>query len=334
MVKNFHILSFCISFGAYSCATTVTPTEKAHVQDQTQLTLGNQYARDGLLREATEAYKKALAKDPNNPTICRNLGIVLVKAGDFPGGITYLEKSMTAYDSNFDANFYLAEAYRADDKYAEAIYRYKNALKIQPDEPRTLKSLAWSYYKIRFYSESLTQAQKLQSAAPSDEQASIIMARTLLKLKRENEALVLVRRGIEHAGTSSQPFFQSVEADILQSMGRNNDAIAIYRRALKTQPMLAGSLLGIGRVLLEQGKNKEAIEYLERAVHIKPKLAEGHYYLARALEEIEPQRAIRYFAYFKKLASSDPELVELVQDARKRHTQLSAKSKLDDIELK
>lgn len=322
-----------------SCATTQqtftaanSSKEAAQQQQPSYIILGNQYARDGLLREAVDAYKKALQKEPENATAHRNLGIVLVKAGDFPGAIAHLERSMASFEDNYEANYYLGEAYRATDKYGEAIFRYKSALKIQKDEPKALKSLAWSYYKIRYYSEALLMTQKLTAITPNDDQVPIILARIYLKLKREKDALALLHRGAEKAPAASKPYYQSVEAEIQYAMGASSDALATYRQALKTQPMLAGALLGAGRILLETGKTAEAIDHLERAVRVKPKLYEGHYYLGKALEKSNPQRALRFFAFFRKNAATDPELVDLVQDAKKRVAGLSAPSTLNTME--
>lgn len=326
---------YCVALMFASCATQQTATKSTSENEATKATStailqGNQYARDGLLREAVDAYKAALAKDSSNLTAHRNLGIVLVKAGDFTGAVSHLEKCLAGFSDNFDANFYLAEAYRALDNYGEAIFRYKTALKIQKDEPRALKSLAWSYYKTRYYTEALNISQKMSVTNPNDDQVPIIIARVYLRLKRENEALMTLRKAMAKAAPASIPYYQSVEAEILQAKGASNDALAVYKKALKSQPLLAGALLGTGRILLEQGKTAEATDYLERAVRVKPRLFEGHYYLGKALETSNPQRALRYFAHFRKNASADPELLDLVQDAKKRIGALSsANSKID-----
>lgn len=312
-----------------ACRTTTQQNSATSPNRDSLVSQGNQFARDGLLREAVDAYKKAISKDPKNMVARRNLGIVLLKAGDAKGSISNLEASIQNFEENFDSNFFLAEAYRAEDKYAEAIYRYKRALKISPDESRALKSLAWSYYKIRFYSEAINIAHKLQRKSPGDEQALMILARTQLKLKRENEALATLKRGMERATPMSRPYFESVMAEVYAAQGKNNEALELWRQALKTQPMLAGALLGAGRALLESGQDKQAVEYLERAVRIKPKMSEGHYWLARSLEKNQPDRALKYFNVFRKTAASDPEFVELVQDAKKRSAAMQGRTKVE-----
>jgi tetratricopeptide (TPR) repeat protein len=236
---------------------------------------------------------------------------------------------MSDFEENFDANFYLGEAYRAQDKYAEAIYRYQKALKIQEDEPRALKSIAWSYYKIRFYSEALTTAQKILKISPTDEQAPIIMARTLLKLKKTNEALSTLKKAMGKAGKESQPYYLSVIAEALAAQGKTNDALESWRKALKIQPLLAGALLGSGQALFALNRKEDAIDYLERAVRLKPKMYEGHYWMARSLEDSNPSRALRYYNHFRRNGSNDPEFVELVQDAKKRTASIQTRINME-----
>jgi len=326
------LLAVHVIFNTTSCSTTTTqnmsetqksPTASSSPAAAASIQQGNQYARDGLLREAVDAYKIALTKEPANLVAHRNLGIVLVKAGDYSGAASHLEKSLAGFSDNFDTNFYLAEAYRALDNYGEAIFRYKSALKIQKEEPRALKSLSWCYYKTHYYTEALNIAQRMQITHPADDQIPVIIARIYLRLKRENEALNIIRKAMAQTKAASRPYYQSVEAEILQAKGSTNEALAVYKQALKQQPMLAGALLGSGRILLEQGKTAEAVDSLERAVRIKPKLFEGHYYLGKALEASNPQKALRYFAHFRKNAAADPELLDLVQDAKRRIGSLS-----------
>jgi tetratricopeptide (TPR) repeat protein len=300
----------------------VLGTGCATVDKKNFVATGNQYAKDGLLREASEAYKKALAQKPSNPTAHRNLGMVLVKMGDYKGATRHLEKAMKRYEKDFDANFYLGEAYRAQDKYAEAIFRYKKALKIKDGDPRALKPLAWSYFKIRYYSEALVIARNLQKVAADDDQTGIILSRTLLKLKRGNEALAALRSAKRSIERSSRPFYNSVEGDILYDMGNLEAAQKAYRDALKDQPLLAGALLGLGRCSLDKGQEAQAITYMERAVRIRPRLTEAHYLLGKAYEKTDREKSLRYYQVFRKQASTDPEYISYLNDVKQRIAEL------------
>ena len=117
------------------------------------LRLGNEYARDGLFREAATVFKKELSKNPDNYHARRNLGVVLVKLGLYKKASFHLEKTIKKLSKNYQNNFYLAEANRATQNYDKAIFHYKVALNIRPSDYSATRALAWSYYKIKYYIE-------------------------------------------------------------------------------------------------------------------------------------------------------------------------------------
>lgn len=316
MTGSFARLLFSLSLISATLGSCVTTSGAK--KDRELVVQGNQYARDGLLREAADSYRKALAVSPGNATASRNLGMVLVKSGDYKNAITHLEKSLSKYNNDFDANFYLGEAFRATDQYADAIFRYKMSLKIRPNEIRTLKALSWSYFKIRYYSEALTTAKKLASAAPQDEQAAIILARTLLKVKRAKDALNTVQTAAARAPKQALPYLRSVEGDIYYESGDKSRAAESYKLALKDQPMLAGALLGMGKCLLDTRNNSKAISYMERAVRVRPNLTEAHFLLGRAYEKTDANKSVRYYQNFRKLAAADPEFLAQLDEVRER----------------
>ena len=237
----------------------------------------NQFARDGLYREAIDKYKKSLRYKNKQHVVNRNLGMVYVKTGDYKNAELHLKKSQAKYPDNFESNFYLGEAQRAQNKYADAIFHYKKALAVQPNDYKTMKSLSWSFYKIRYYSEAIKTAKALLKSHPQDPQATIIMARTLIKVKKPTSAYKILRRIEKTASPSTMPYIASVKGDALLSLGHTKKAKKSYRYALKNQPLLAGALLGFGRCLLKEKNLKGSVSYLERAVRSKPNLIEGRY---------------------------------------------------------
>lgn len=324
VLRSLRMMALSLTLFAFGCATS---------NKKSLVSLGNQYAKDGLLREASETYRKALMDKPNNATARRNLGMVLVKLGDYTGAASNLEKSMGRYEKDFDANYYLGEAYRAQDKYAEAIYRYKQALQIKENDPRALKPLAWSYFKIRYYSEALAVGRELQKVAPGDDQVAIIVSRTLLKMKRSKEALTTLQKARKNIAKTSEAFYSSVEGDILYELKDLSGASKAYQDALKEQPLLAGALLGLGRCLLDEGKTSQAIAYMERAVRVRPRLTEAHYLLGKAYEPLDKAKSLRYYQYFRRQAAADPEYLSYLNEVRGRISALKAPAKSAESKL-
>lgn len=313
-------LGFLLATLAASCATTKIQPEEAMIVQ------GNEFVKEGLLREASQAYKKALKTNSASAIARRNLGIVELKLKNYKNGVVYLERVVSQYENDFDTNFWYAEGLRATERYADAIFHYKKALSIKEDHPRTLKALAWSYYKIRFYSEAFSIAKQLQKKAPQDLQTAVIMARIQIKLDQPQQALASLAKAKANAKPDSLPYIQSVEGDAFLAMDRCTDATSSFREALHAQPLLPGPLLGLGRCQLEAGKTAQAIGYLERAVRIKPNFTEAVFALAKAYEGNNQAKALKYYKTFRKLAMKDPEFVDRLGEAKSKIAKLAMKN--------
>ena len=311
---NIIILSISILSFSVSCSTNSKPKHPL----AGQLKEGNQYARDGLYREAIITYRKILESRPNFYPAHRTIGIVYVKVGNYNKAIDHLEKSITNYRDDFQSNFFLGESYRALANFDDAIFRYKKALKIRPGDIRASKALAWSYHKIRYYKASLNTLKKISISAPHDTEVSVILARTLLKTNRISKALNIINSAKTYAKSSQMPYLESVEGDCYFHLKNYSKAIKIYRSALKTQPLLAGALLGLGKSLLKKGNNdaSQAISYIKRATRLKPHLAEGLYILGKLYEKSNRKLSLTYYKRFLKIAESDPEFIKEVQHTR------------------
>ena len=279
-----------------------------------QIELGLKYASDGLYREAIGVFRKILKKDSKNLEAHRSLGIIYVKVGRYKRSIKHFETVMSQLKNDFDSNYYLAEAYRTQDRYADAIFRYKIALTTKPKNLLATKALAWSYYKVRYYRAAYSTIRRLSKNDLEDVQATIIQARVLNKMGATRKALRLAKAKLDMITPEQKPYLMSVIGDIYFARKDRQKAEDSYREALKEQPLLAGALLGLAKVLLLKGERSGiAVSYLERALRIKPGMVEALYYLGEAHKSLKPTEANKYFAKFVRQASGDPEFKRLIQ---------------------
>jgi tetratricopeptide (TPR) repeat protein len=307
-MSNFNFTAALIATSlVISGCVTKTNTEHDAVAEADQL------ASEGLIKEAIEKYKVILVRSPNNRWARRNLGLVSLRAKDYQGTITNLEAAVDHFTSDFDVSYSLAEAYRVTEKYPEAIFRYQKALELTPRDSRALKGIAWSYYKLRYLPEALASIRQIRHrpGGSEDGQTAIIEARILKRMDRFDDALKAIRsakQGLEEkAGLA---YLLSVEGEIFAARGDCVAANRIFRDALKRQPLLPSSLLGLGKCLIMDNKPELAIEYLERAIRIRPSLTEGYLLLGDALKGKDKPRAMKYFKKFRQLAANDPEWLD------------------------
>ncbi len=336
------ILAGLLPLVAISCATThrsaepnsASETRGAAAAERKEsarlLEQGNQYARDGLYREALATFDQFFDKHPEDPSANRTVGIIYVKMGAYKKALQYLDKAFTYFPNNYDLNFYYGEALRMQAHYGDAIYHYKRALEAEPKNVPALKALTWSFYSIRYYVEALRSAKELKKLVPNDFQAAIITARVLNKINLNDKAMAILNRTENTTNADNIPFLNSVKGDILYSMGEKEAAEQAYRKALQDQPLLPGALIGLGKKLLDDRKpetRETAITYLDRAVKIRPNMVEAYYLLGKAYKETNPEKSIAYYRIFSKEAYYDPGFQQELAEIRPQL--LEAKKKID-----
>ncbi|MDE3269729.1 MAG: tetratricopeptide repeat protein [Pseudomonadota bacterium] len=291
-----------IALGLCLCAVLACQSNKSR-----HVLTGNEYARDGLLKEAVSAYRLALQKDPNNHAASRNLGLLYVRMGKYSLAIKHLRRSLDFFRNDFDIHFYLGEAYRSKERYAEAIYRYRSAINIKPDAPEALKSLGWTYYKINLLQDAEATIKKFLTLDRNDYDGVIILARVYFRQNRYKSAMKLIEAYRAKVDARSLSYLQSIEGDINMKAGRIKVAMQLYRDALRKSPMLVGALLGLGRVAIKQKHPQHAIRYLKRAVRLNPKSSQAHMLLGQAYEGINVRKSLDYYRRYKQLARQQRE---------------------------
>ncbi len=290
----------------------------------------NQYARDGLYREAISAFKKYLVDNPKDAGAHRTLGIIYVKTGAYKLSLTHFLEALPNFPDNFELNYYVAEAYRTQNRYADAIYHYKRALQTDPKSMPALKALTWSYYSIRYYAEALKSSRQLKKLEPNDFQVSIIQARIMNKIGMNDKALTILNKAEALSTPDEVAYLFSVKGDIYLDQGESEKAEQAYRRALQDQPLLPGALTGLAKKMLNEDRGRElAITYLERAVRVRPSHYEAFYLLGRAYEKTDSKKANEYYRQFYKEASYDPLFQREVAQLRSRFSDDEKKKGLE-----
>lgn len=92
--------------------------------------------------------------------------------------------------------------------------------------------------------------------------------------------------------------------DTFVEMGKTDDAIVHYSKALQVWPDDRSALVGMGNALLKQGKTKDALRYLDEELRIDPRSSDGHFYRGAVLmEEGELDAAI---ADYREALGTEP----------------------------
>jgi tetratricopeptide (TPR) repeat protein len=309
---------FFLSFILISCQN-LSPQKKA----KDLIIQGNEYARDGLFQDGINSYKKALELDPKNSPALRNLGMVLVKIGDFSQGERVLKRVVKVYPKDFEVAFYLAEAARGQTRYLVGIPLYKRALSLKPTHEKATQALILSYIKTYQYGESVRLGRAFLEAKPKNPDAYFLLAQAYLKLKQPGKSLTLLNQ----LPKTKKPLPKEKQAKLLGLKGQayfdlksTQKASELFTQALASNPFHPDYLIGMAKCLIHKNQPSDAIPLLEKAVALTRELPEGHYLLGQIYEKKDPKKSKTYYSNFYRMGSKDPEFRDRARTIGKKIT--------------
>ncbi len=120
----------------------------------------------------------------------------------------------------------------------------------------------------------------------------------------------LIARAISSNG--NDPAFHASLGAALRPQGKNDEALAAYRRALALQPDFEEAHFNLGSILLEQDQLEGAKSHLESALALRPDCGETHHVMGMLLaREGKPEEAA---ASYRRAIELKPDLIEALNN--------------------
>lgn len=198
---------------------------------------------EGKYPQALMEYRSASLLAPTNAFALKNVGSVYLRLGKLPEALKCLNSS---YQMNPDdkAALALAETFRLQQKYPEAINYAEKAVKLNPNEPNHWLELGDVYSAAgKFHTEAgaaykeaaATEEEKLRTS-PKDGPNWMLMALLSAKIGQAERALTLITKAESfHADDMDSQLFK---VRTLELAGRREDALTTMARCLKRGPTL------------------------------------------------------------------------------------------------
>ena len=320
------------SVGFVTLAALLISGCATHAHEMTrQLLEGNEAALRGDYTTAANHYEAALEVVPASSAAKRNLGIVLVKSGSYKKAKEILTEVAPQYLNDVEVFYFLGEACRGLEEFQQAAGNYQKALRIQSDDHRVQKALAWTWHKMGDYDRALLMALPMLKKAPSDLQLRLIVGSTYNRQKKFQETIDLlaplekaqfqIQSKDKVSADSERALLKTALADAYSGAQNCERGGPLFNEVLKTRPFLATALTGSARCDLrvpsaDGNSNQRALTKLERAVKSDPDAAEAHFLLGKLSEKLDKNRAIFYYRRFLLLAKDDLSFGTKVRAAR------------------
>lgn len=254
-------------------------------------------------------------------------GLAAMRNGNFAQAEVHFANALKADSSLASVRANLGLAYYADHQYSKAIRELRLALKQDPSLDSAKMILPMSLAAVNLCAEAEPGLEKIFASTPKVEfqrMAGLNLQRCLFDEGKEIEANRITQellhrfpddpdvlyeagqsygklsssiyRHLMRSGPTSARAYQ-VKGDVADSIGKWQEAIVLYREALKRQPILHDVHLKIAVLLLahstDPGTLQEVLHELREELQVNPGSAKAEYEIGEAYRtHNQPQKAI------------------------------------------
>lgn len=328
MSKTSKIIAILFSALALSCAT------RAH--DMTKNLLeGNEAALKGDYQAAVSHYESALKAVPDSAAAKRNLGIVMVKVGNYKRAKVLLAEALLIYNKDIEVYYFLGESMRGLEEFQSAAAQYQKALRLDPNDLRIVKALSWAWYKMGFFERTLAATGPLLQNTPEDLQLRLIVGSALNRQKKFKESIEVlsyiekpgfkIQSGDRITADSERALILTALAESYSGIENCTKAIQIFNGVLNTRPFLASALTGAAKCELKQNSTGRALAKLERATKADSTTKEANMLLGKIYEKSDSVKAVYYYRRFLLLTKDNPEFASDAQTVKATLAKLEKK---------
>jgi tetratricopeptide (TPR) repeat protein len=281
--------------GALALAQTSNPKALAEAAS------GVSWAQKANYRDAIQAYKRAIAIDPNVPGIYLNLGLAWFKLGNFREAIAAFDKQNKKAPSDKVATL-LGMSYFGLGRYREAAERLKPAAAAKPGSTELSYLLAKCYLWSGQYGEATDLFKGLLNRDPNSAAVHMLLGEALDASYRTDDAIGEFEAAAKAAPT--QPDVHFGLGYLYWKQKRYDDAEHEFSQELKNDPKNAQALAYFGDALMKTGRKKAALESLKNAIQLRSDLHVAHVDLGILNADSRQYEAA--VTQFREAINSDP----------------------------
>lgn len=181
--------------------------------------------------------------------------------------LAVVQQLVKEFPESADPLFLLGNVYQAHGNTAEAVKRWEQGLRINPNVATVYHAMAWVALEKGQYEKAVELWRKALTLNPRLPDANGSMARALMGLGRTDEAIEALKRDIVVTPSAGLSHFL-LGQEYLQ-LKRYEEAQECYERALSVQPKLTNAYWGLMQVMTRLGDREKAKRYLARFKKLK-----------------------------------------------------------------
>jgi len=251
-------------------------TERAPDFPLAQQELGFVYAELGQVIPAVAALQSAVDVQPNMPASWKLMGELFLVDGDEDSANEAFRQHLLT--SNKDPNLVSAIDLFRKGKLGKAERLCRQFLHDNPENVTAIRLLAEIGIKVGVYFDAERLLERCLELAPDFRIARLNYASVLSKREKLKEALSQIDRLL--IDEPNKPAYLAQRAAVFVRMGDFEKAIPCYQHLLDNFPPQPSIELSLGHALKTVGRQQEAIDAYRRAIALRPGFGDGYWSLA------------------------------------------------------
>lgn len=213
------------------------------------------------LREAEEAFEKALICDPNSRSVLRRLPILLMKMGEKHGAAKWLQLAIQKFPLDLQDRLLLSRLYVHDGKTEKAIALLKEIIELTPNDETAYLRLGLLYSKQKRFQEAKKTFKHVLSLNKNSLFTHLYLARLAIRNNNLDEAQFWYKKALKINWSTDL----ALEVAELYNIQKNFTKVKqLYRTILKRHPEETRAGLRLVQLLLLEDNEPEAFHVLQK----------------------------------------------------------------------
>ncbi len=240
----------------------------AGYQPDARTNLGGLLATIGKYEEAENLFADELKQDPGNPRAEFQWARALAMQKNPKEAVDHLQEAVSKDPGFADAYNLMAIQFTRLNDYHSAIKRFRDAIRLAPQNPLYVANLADALMYVGDSGEALQRYAEAVQIAPTDGILENAWGNALASMDRLDEAL-------PHFQAAIQKNPKLVEAYnsigyLLTQKGQTEDALKYYNNAIEVNPNFTLVHNNMGNLLTDMGRFEEAMPHFQKALEVNP----------------------------------------------------------------
>jgi len=160
--------------------------------------------KEGKKDQAHSLLQRMVRQHPEHPGVNQLMCLNLATRLEYPQALYFAQRAVAAEPKSPELLINLANCLAFCDRRREAIDEYLRVLDQRADHPGAIDGLAHAYIEERETSEALKWLTRLIEINPRNARAARSLAGVLLSMGRQEEAVAVLRSGLEHNADNTE----------------------------------------------------------------------------------------------------------------------------------